>query len=52
MNAVEEKERGKKKRKEGVCYQRIWKTDFPMEAKTQKERVEGGGRQKASTGRD
>lgn len=52
MNAVEEKERGRKKRKgERVCYQRIWKTNFPMEAKTQKERIEGGGGQKASTER-
>lgn len=32
-------------REEGrrVSYQRIWKTNFTMAAKTQKERVEGGG---------
>lgn len=35
-----------------MCYQWIWKTNFPMEAKTQKERIEGGGGQKASTVRD
>lgn len=53
MNAVEKKERGREERKGGgVCYQRIWKTYFPVDAKTQKERVDGWGGQKASTGRD
>ena len=42
MNAVEEKERGRKKKKgERVSGQRIWKSNFPVEAKTQKGRVEG-----------
>lgn len=53
MNAVKEKERGREKRKGGrVCYQRIWKTNFPMAAKTRKETVEGGGGQEASSVRD
>lgn len=30
-------------------YQQTWKTNFPVEAKTQKEGVEGGGEQKAGT---
>lgn len=36
MNAVEKKERGRKKeeKRKSVCYQRIWKTNFLMEAKT------------------
>lgn len=53
MNAVEEKERGRERKKgERVSYQRIWKTDFTMEAETPKERVEGGTGQKARPGRD
>lgn len=42
MNAVEEKERGEKRRKEKEwADQRIWKSNFTVEAKTQKGRVEG-----------
>lgn len=53
MNAVKEKERGREKRKGGrVCYQQIWKTNFPMAAKTRKETVESGGGQEASSVRD
>lgn len=53
MNAIEEKERGReKKNEERVSYQWVWKTNLTMEAKTQKERVEGGGGQKASPGRE
>lgn len=41
MNAVEEKERGRKEKKgERVSDQRIWKSDFTMEAKTRKGGVE------------
>lgn len=45
-------ERESKEEGRGVSYQRIWKTNFTMAAKTQKERVESGGGQKSSTARD
>ena len=53
MNAVEEKERGRKKKKgERVSDQRIWKVNFTMEAKTQKGRVEGRCGPKTGLGGD
>ena len=53
MNAVEEKERGRKKKKgERVSDQRIWKANFTMEAKTQKGRVEGRCGPKTGLGGD
>lgn len=45
--------KGERERKgERVSYQQIWKTNFTMEAKTQKGRVEGGCGLKASPGGD
>lgn len=51
MNAVEEKE-GEKGGKEEQRATNGSGKHFPMDAKTQKGRVDGWGGQKASTGRD